>query len=81
MATEKKDILNIFFTNVLNNLLNQVGLEEIQPNELKSVSMYSTYQGTNRPETVLFIDCKNKMLSFDFKKGKLTTSNWRHFKE
>ena len=76
---KKKDVLNVYFTNCLNSMLKKIGLEEIQPNELKDICLSSSYQGTNKPETVLIVTCKNKMLSFRFEKGKLTSSNWRYF--
>lgn len=76
----KDDILNVFFTDVLNQMLSKLGLEEIQPNELKDICMYSSYQGTDRPETNLIVNCKDKMISFSFQKQGLKSSNWRHFK-
>ena len=80
MAIDKtNDIINKYFTDVINQMLSKLGLEEIQPNELKDLGLYSIYQGTNKPETVLYISCNNKMISFNFKKGKLTSSNWRYF--
>ena len=74
----KEDTLNSYFTNVLNHLLTQLELEEIQPNELQDLSIFSKYQGTNRPETTVYIMAKkNRMLSLEFKKGNITSSGWR----
>lgn len=76
--TIKKDPLNEFVTAVLNDLLNQLGLAQIQPNELKDLNIMSRYQGTNRPETTIMICCKTgyNMISINFKKGKITSSGW-----
>ena len=80
MDTESNDILNSYFTGVVNNILSKIGLEEIQPTELKNICLTSTYQSTQKPETVLFINCTNRVLSLTFKNGKLITSKWLHLK-
>ena len=80
--TVKKDPLNEYFTNAINGLLNQLELKEIQPDQLRDFSIYSKYQGTNRPETSIHIILRDySMLSLEFKKGKLTSSGWLNFKK
>ena len=80
--TVKGDPLNEYFTNAINGLLNQLELKEIQPDQLRDFSIYSKYQGTNRPETSIHIILRDySMLSLEFKKGKLTSSGWLNFKK
>lgn len=79
MAKDKEDVLNKYFTDLLNNMLSKLGLEEIQPNELKNICLSSSYQGTKDEETILIVTCKNKMVSFNFGNGKLKTSTWKYF--
>lgn len=80
MTTKKKDILNEYFTTFVNELLKQIGLDEIKPNELRNITLYSKYQGTNRPETHVFITIRNweATINLEFKKGKLLTDGWRY---
>ena len=80
MTTKKKDILNEYFTTFVNELLKQIGLDEIKPNELRNITLYSKYQGTNRPETQVFITIRNweDTINLEFKKGKLLTDGWRY---
>ena len=78
----KRDPLNEYFTNAINGLLNQLELKEIQPDQLRDFSIYSKYQGTNRPETSIHIILRDySMVSLEFKKGKLTSSGWLNFKK
>ena len=81
--TVKKDPLNEYFTKAINDLLKQLDLEEIQPNDLQDCIISSKYQGTNRPETTIIIESKPNytMLTISFKKGKLTSSGWKGLKE
>ena len=80
--TVKRDSLNEYFTNAINGLLNQLELKEIQPDQLRDFSIYSKYQGTNRPETSIHIILRDySMVSLEFKKGKLTSSGWLNFKK
>ena len=77
---KKKDILNEYFTTFVNELLKQIGLDEIKPNELSNISLYSKYQGTNRPETQVYISISKyeAVLLLEFKKGKLLTNGWKY---
>lgn len=73
----KRDPLNEYFTMAINGLLKELDLKEIQPNELKDCGIYSSYQGTNRPESSIYIITKDyRMLSINFQKGKVTSSGW-----
>ena len=75
--TVKRDSLNEYFTMAINELLKELNLQEIQPNELRDFSIFSKYQGTNRPETSIHIILKDySMLGLEFKKGKITSSGW-----
>lgn len=75
--TVKRDSLNEYFTMAINELLKELNLQEIQPNELRDFSIFSKYQGTNRPETSIHIILKDySMLGIEFKKGKITSSGW-----
>lgn len=78
----KRDPLNEYFTMAINGLLKELDLEEIQPDQLRDFSIYSKYQGTNRPETSIHIILRDySMVSLEFKKGKLTSSGWLNFKK
>ena len=80
--TVKRDPLNEYFTMAINELLKELNLQEIQPNELRDFSIFSKYQGTNRPETSIHIILRDySMVSLEFKKGKLTSSGWLNFKK
>ena len=80
--TVKRDSLNEYFTMAINELLKELNLQEIQPNELRDFSIFSKYQGTNRPETSIHIILRDySMLSLEFKKGKLKSSGWLNFKD
>ena len=75
--TVKRDSLNEYFTMAINELLKELNLQEIQPNELRDFSIFSKYQGTNRPETSIHIILKDySMLGIECKKGKITSSGW-----
>lgn len=80
MATKKNDILNEYFTTFVNELLKQIGLNEIKPNELRTLNLYSKYQGTNRPETQVYITIGKyeALIDIEFKKGKLLTDGWKY---
>ena len=76
----KKDSLNEYFTVVINELLKELDFKEIQPNELRNCSILSKSQGTNRPETNVYIFLKDySKITITFKKGKITSSGWLHF--
>ena len=80
--TVKRDSLNEYFTMAINELLKELNLQEIRPNELRDFSIFSKYQGTNRPETSIHIILRDySMVSLEFKKGKLTSSGWLNFKK
>lgn len=80
MTTKKNDILNEYFTKFVNELLKQVGLDEIKPNELRTLNLYSKYQGTNRPETQVYITIGKyeAILDLEYKKGKLLSDGWKY---
>ena len=49
MTTKKNDILNEYFTKFVNELLKQVGLDEIKPNELKDIKNATAYPINKSP--------------------------------
>ena len=78
----KRDPLNEYFTMAINGLLKEMEIKEIDPNQLRDFSIYSKYQGTNKPETSIHIILRDySMLSLEFKKGKLKSSGWLNFKD
>lgn len=72
------DILNEYWANSLNQLLKQLKLDEVEPNEIRTIMINSKYQqeGSNRKETISHIICKDRMITISFEKKHLTSSGW-----
>ena len=70
------NVLNTYTINTVNQLLEYLGIEEIKPEEFKSLNCFTDYKGGKPVRTLYSIFCKEKICIVEFKNGKIFSRGW-----
>lgn len=70
------NVLNEYIIKTVNQLLSQLDIEEIKPDEFKSLNCFTDYKGGKPVRTLYSIFCKKKVCIVEFKNGKIFSRGW-----
>lgn len=71
-----ENVLNTYTVNTINQLLKQLGIEEIKPEEFKTLNCFTNYKKGKAVTTLYCIFCKQRVCFIEFKNNKLYSRGW-----
>ena len=70
------NILNTYTINTVNQLLSQLGIEEIKPEEFTTLNCFTDYKDGKPVRTLYSVFCKEKVCIIEYKNNKLFSRGW-----